>query len=54
MRIVLFIIAGLLAISWILGFFIFSAGTIIHILVISAALAFLHAIIHTPKPQPDR
>jgi len=52
MKLALFIIAGLLAIGWILGFFIFSAGTFIHILVFSAALAFMQAIILTPKPKP--
>ena len=54
MKLALFIIAGLLAVGWILGFFIFSAGTFIHILVICAALAFMQAIILTPKPQPQQ
>jgi 4-hydroxybenzoate polyprenyltransferase len=52
MKLAFFIIAGLLAVAWILGYFIFSAGTYIHILVISAALSFMQAIIVTPRPQP--
>jgi len=52
MKLAFFIIAVLLAIGWILGYFIFNAGTFIHILVISAALSFMQAIIVTPKPQP--
>jgi hypothetical protein len=52
MKLTFFIIAGLLAIVWILGFFVFSAGAFIHILVISAALSFMQAVIVTPKPQP--
>jgi 4-hydroxybenzoate polyprenyltransferase len=52
MKLALFITAGLLAIAWILGYFIVGAGAFIHILVISAALSFMQAIIVTPKPQP--
>jgi Family of unknown function (DUF5670) len=52
MKLAFFIIAGLLAIAWIVGYFIFNAGAFIHILVISAALSFMQAIILTPKPQP--
>ena len=52
MKLAFFIIAGLLAIAWILGYFVFNAGTFIHILVISAALALMQGIIITPKPQP--
>jgi len=54
MKLALYIIAGLLATAWILGFFIFSAGVVIHILVISAALSFMQAIIFTPRPQPEK
>ena len=52
MKLAFFIIAGLLAIAWILGYFVFSAGAFIHILVISAALSWMQGIILTPKPEP--
>lgn len=52
MKLAFFIIAGLLAIAWILGYFIFNAGTFIHFLVISAVLSFIQGVIVTPKPQP--
>lgn len=54
MKLVLYIIAVLLVIAWILGFFIFSAGMFIHVLVIAAAISFLQAIIIAPKAQPDQ
>ena len=53
MRLTLFIVAALLTVSWILGAFVFKAGTLIHIFVISAALSFMQGIIHTPK-QTER
>jgi len=53
MRLTLFIVAALLTVSWILGAFVFKAGTLIHIFVISAALSFMQGIILTPK-QTER
>lgn len=52
LKLALFILAGLLAATWILGFFIFSAGAFIHIFVICAALALMQGIIVTPRPRP--
>jgi hypothetical protein len=52
MKLAFYIIAGLLAIIWILGYFFFNAGAFIHLFVISAALSFMQGIIVTPKPQP--
>jgi hypothetical protein len=54
MKLTLFIVAGLLIVTWILGVFIFKAGTFIHILVISAALSFMQGIIFTPKQETER
>lgn len=52
MKLAFFIIAGLLAMAWIVGYFIFNAGAFIHFLIMSAALSFMQGIIVTPKPQP--
>lgn len=50
MKRLLFGIAMLLLVVWIFGFFIFNAGTIIHLSVIVAAIACMQAIIITsPK-----
>jgi hypothetical protein len=54
MRLALYILAALLGASWVIGFFIFNAGMFIHILVITAALFLMQAIIISPKPQPVR
>jgi len=54
MKLTLFIVAGLLIVSWILGVFVFKAGTFIHIFVITAALSFMQGIILTPKQQAER
>jgi hypothetical protein len=53
MRLTLFIVAALLTVSWILGAFVFKAGTFVHIFVITAVLSFMQAIIFTPK-QTER
>jgi hypothetical protein len=41
----LYIVAVLLIIGWILGFFVFSAGGIIHILLVLAVIAILLRLI---------
>jgi len=41
----LYLIAILLVIGWILGFFVFSAGYLIHILLVLALIAILLRII---------
>jgi hypothetical protein len=41
----LYIIAVILVIGWLLGFFVFHAGSIIHILLVIAVIALLLRII---------
>jgi hypothetical protein len=45
MRSILYLIAVILLIGWLLGFFVYSAGGLIHILIVLAVIAFLLAII---------
>ena len=45
MRTLLYIIAIILVIGWLLGFFVFSAGYLIYILLILAVISLLLAII---------
>jgi 4-hydroxybenzoate polyprenyltransferase len=54
MKLALFILAALLAMAWIVGFFVLNAGLFVHILIITAALFLMQAIIINPKPQPGR
>ncbi|HKO81105.1 MAG TPA: DUF5670 family protein [Chitinophagaceae bacterium] len=49
MKLVLYIVAALLAAAWVIGFFIFKTGTMIHVLMISAILFLMQAIIISPK-----
>jgi cytochrome c oxidase subunit IV len=51
MKLVLCILAVLLAASWVVGFFIFKTGMFIHVLMIMAALLLIQAIIISPKPN---
>lgn len=41
----LYIIAIILVIGWILGFFVYSAGNLIHILLVIAVIAILFRLI---------
>lgn len=45
MRSLLYIIAVILIIGWLLGAFVYSAGSIIHILLVIAIISFLLGII---------
>jgi hypothetical protein len=45
MRSILYIIAVILVIGWLLGFFVYSATGLIHILLVLAVVALLLAII---------
>ena len=45
MRSILYLIAVILLIGWLLGFFVYSAGGLIHILIVLAIISFLLAII---------
>lgn len=54
MKLALYILAALSAASWGIGFFVYNGGMFIHILIITAALFWMQAIIINPKPQPVR
>jgi hypothetical protein len=45
MRSLLYIIAVILVIGWILGFFVYSAGSLIHLLLVIALISLLLAVI---------
>jgi ABC-type maltose transport system permease subunit len=45
MRILLYIVAALLIITWAIGFFAFKAGSIIHFLPVLSVFLFLQAFI---------
>jgi len=47
---ILYLIAVLLIIGWILGFFVFSAGGVIHILLVLAIIAILVRVIGGSRP----
>ncbi len=46
----LYLIAVILLIGWVLGFFVFSAGSIIHILLVIAIIAILLRVIQGRNP----
>jgi hypothetical protein len=48
MNSLLYIIAIILVIGWALGFFLYSASGIIHVLLVIAVIAFLLGIIRRP------
>jgi len=54
MKLTLYIMSALLILTWILGVFVYRAGTFIHIFGISAGLSFMQGIIFTPKQQTER
>ncbi len=45
MRSILYIVAVILIIGWLLGFFVYSASGLIHILLVIAVIAILLAVI---------
>ena len=45
MRSLLYIVAVILIIGWLLGFFVYSAGGIIHILLVIAIIALILGVI---------
>lgn len=45
MRSILYIVAVVLVIGWILGFFFYSAGQVIHILLVIAVISLLLGLI---------
>jgi hypothetical protein len=48
--VMLYLIAVILIIGWLLGFFIFSLGGLIHVLLVIAIIAILLRIIQGRKP----
>ncbi len=46
----LYIIAVILIIGWLLGFFVFNAGSIIHILLVIAVIAIILRLIRGRDP----
>lgn len=46
MRSILYIVAVILVIGWILGFFVYSAGGLIHILLVLAVISILLSLIN--------
>ena len=46
----LYLVAVLLIIAWALGFFVYSAGALIHILLVLAVIAILVRIIRGSNP----
>lgn len=47
---ILYIIAVILIIGWLLGFFVFNAGNIIHILLVIAVIAIILRLIRGRDP----
>ncbi len=45
MRTILYLIAIILVIGWLLGFFVYSAGALIHVLLVLAVIALLLGLI---------
>jgi hypothetical protein len=45
MRSILYIVAVVLLIGWLLGFFVYSAGSIIHILLVLAVISLILGLI---------
>lgn len=45
MRVLLYVVAFILVIGWVLGVFVWSAGYIIHILLVLAIISFLMGVI---------
>jgi hypothetical protein len=46
----LYVIAVILIIGWVLGFFVYSAGNLIHILLVLALVAILLRVISGNRP----
>jgi hypothetical protein len=46
----LYLIAVILLIGWLLGFFVFSAGSLIHILLVIAIIAIILRLIRGSSP----
>ncbi|WP_276504002.1 hypothetical protein [Terrimonas pollutisoli] len=51
MKLIFFIVAGALAMTWLIGFFVFKAGMFIHISMMSSVICCIHAVMINPKQQ---
>ena len=47
MRSILYLIAVILVIGWILGFFVYSAGGLIHILIVLAVISLILGLLRS-------
>ena len=47
---ILYVVAVILVIGWVLGFFVFNAGSIIHVLLVIAVIAILLRLIRGRDP----
>ncbi|SEN61690.1 lmo0937 family membrane protein [Niastella yeongjuensis] len=47
MRSILYLIAVILVIGWLLGFFVYSAGGLIHILIVLAVISLILGLIRS-------
>ena len=54
MKRMLFGLATVLFLAWVIGFFILNAGKMIHLSGIVSAIAYMQAVIITSKPHPQR
>ncbi len=54
MKKALYLLAMMTLAGWIMGFFMFNAGTVIHLLFILAALLWMQAVIINPKEASRR
>jgi hypothetical protein len=53
MKLAFYILSVLLTVAWIIGFFVFNAGMLIHVLFISALLSFMQGIIFIPGSKSE-
>ncbi len=51
MKLIFFIVAAILALTWLIGFFVFKAGMFIHVSMMSSVIACIHAVLINPKQQ---
>jgi len=47
---ILYVVAVILIIGWLLGFFVFNAGSIIHVLLVIAVIAIILRLIRGQNP----
>ena len=53
MKLIFFVIAAVLAITWMIGFFVYKAGMFIHVSMMSSVLSCIHGVMINPRaPLP--